>query len=54
MIGQFKPGYVMLGKVNSDLLNLCQVISGYIMLGHVKSGCQVSSGYASLCQVISG
>jgi len=28
----------MLDKVNSDLLMLCQFISGYIMLGHVRSG----------------
>jgi hypothetical protein len=45
----------MLGKINSDLIMLCQVISGYIMLGHVKAGfVRLVQVYIKLCHVISG
>jgi hypothetical protein len=38
MLGQCNSGYVRLGQVRTWHVRLCQVISCYAMLGHIKSG----------------
>jgi len=37
MFGQFNTGYSWLVQFKKDLVSVGNIISGYIMLGHVRS-----------------